>query len=195
MRSADIIRETAETNIRLKLVLDGSGRAELFSGLGFLDHMLTLLCQHALVDLTLTCRGDLQVDGHHTVEDIGICLGQALKQAAGDKAGIARYGQCLLPMDEALVSCALDLSGRAHLSFGLAIPAQTVGGFDTELVQEFFQALSREAGLCLHLNQLSGLNSHHIIEAAFKAFARALRQALAIDPALQGRVNSSKGSL
>lgn len=195
MRSADIIRETAETNIRLKLVLDGSGRAELFSGLGFLDHMLTLLCQHALVDLTLTCRGDLQVDGHHTVEDIGICLGQALKQALGDKRGITRCADVTLPMDEALVLCALDLSGRGGYYGALEIPARTLGRFDTELVDEFFAALCREAGLTLHLRQLAGRNSHHLIEAAFKAFARALRRAVAVDPALNDQVPSSKGSL
>lgn len=195
MRSAEITRETRETSIRLALRLDGSGQAEVASGAGFLDHMLQLLCQHALVDLRLCCQGDTEVDFHHSAEDIGICLGQALRQALGDKAGIARYGQCLLPMDEALILCALDLSGRGHLGYGLMIPAQQVGTFDTELVQEFFQALCREAGLCLHFQQLSGLNSHHIIEAAFKAFARALRQAIREDPALQGRVNSSKGSL
>lgn len=195
MSGARIARETRETSIELTLSLDGQGQAQVDSGVGFLDHMLQLLCQHALISLALRCRGDLQVDQHHTVEDIGICLGQALAQALGDKAGIARYGQCLLPMDEALVLCALDLSGRAYLGFDLSIPAQKVGDFDTELVAEFFQALCRAGGICLHLKQLSGLNSHHIIEAAFKAFARALRQAIAMDPALKGRVNSSKGSL
>lgn len=195
MRQAEIIRKTNETDIKLRLNLDGSGQSDISSGSGFLDHMLTLLAAHALVDIRLSCVGDSQVDLHHTVEDIGICLGQALRQALGDKRGLARYGQCLLPMDEALLMCAVDLSGRGGFYPAIDIPSPRVGSFDTELCQEFFLALCREGGLCLHIRQLSGSNSHHIIEGAFKAFARALRQAVAIDPALEGRLNSTKGSL
>jgi len=157
--------------------------------------MLDALGRHALVDLRVTCRGDTHVDDHHTVEDVGIVLGMALRQALGDKRGIARYGDCLLPMDEALVLAAVDLSGRAYLQYDLCIPTQKVGTFDTELVREFFLALTREGGITLHLRQLSGQNSHHIIEAAFKGCARALRQAIAQDPALAGRINSTKGAL
>ena len=195
MREGTIVRTTKETDIRLGLLLDGQGQYTGKSGCGFLDHMLDILCRHALVDLTLSCAGDVQVDDHHTVEDIGICLGQALRQALGDKAGIARYGQCLLPMDETLVLAALDLSGRAYLAWDMQIPSGKVGTFDTELVCEFFLALTREAGITLHLRQLTGQNSHHIIEAAFKGFARALRQAVAQDAALAGRINSTKGAL
>ncbi len=195
MREGTIVRTTKETDIRLGLLLDGQGQYTGKSGCGFLDHMLDILCRHALVDLTLSCAGDVQVDDHHTVEDIGICLGQALRQALGDKAGIARYGQCLLPMDETLVLAALDLSGRAYLAWDMQIPAAKVGTFDTELAREFFLALVREAGITLHIRQMAGFNSHHLVEAAFKGFARALRQAMETDPRLQGRVNSSKGAL
>ncbi|NLD33360.1 MAG: imidazoleglycerol-phosphate dehydratase HisB [Clostridiales bacterium] len=195
MRQATITRQTKETDIELTLNLDGSGACEVDTGCGFLDHMLDALGRHALVDLRVTCRGDTHVDDHHTVEDVGIVLGMALRQALGDKRGIARYGDCLLPMDEALVLAAVDLSGRAYLQYDLCIPTQKVGTFDTELVREFFLALTREGGITLHLRQLSGQNSHHIIEAAFKGCARALRQAIAQDPALAGRINSTKGAL
>jgi imidazoleglycerol-phosphate dehydratase len=195
MREGIIARKTKETDIRLSLRLDGHGQYTGQSGCGFLDHMLDILCRHALMDLALTCQGDRQVDDHHTVEDIGICLGQTLKQALGDKAGIARYGQCLLPMDETLVLAALDLSGRAYLAWDMQIPADKVGSFDTELAREFFLALVREGGITLHIRQMAGFNSHHLIEAAFKGFARALRQAMETDARLQGRINSSKGTL
>jgi len=195
MRQATITRQTKETDIELTLNLDGSGACEGDTGCGFLDHMLEALGRHALVDLRVTCQGDTRVDDHHTVEDVGIVLGMALRQALGDKRGITRYGDSLLPMDEALVLAAVDLSGRAYLQYDLAIPTQKVGTFDTELVREFFLALTREAGLTLHLRQLAGQNSHHIIEAAFKGFARALRQAVAQDAALAGRINSTKGAL
>ncbi|MBQ5406692.1 MAG: imidazoleglycerol-phosphate dehydratase HisB [Oscillospiraceae bacterium] len=195
MRSATIERKTAETDIALTLTLDGAGRSDLNSGVGFLDHMLTLLAAHGRFDLTLRCVGDTFVDDHHSVEDIGIALGMALRESLGDKRGICRYGQRLLPMDEALVLCALDLSGRSCLRYGLEIPTEKVGSFDTELVEEFFAALCREAGLTLHLRQLDGTNSHHIIEAAFKAFARALREAVSLDGALSNELPSTKGVL
>lgn len=195
MRQAQITRQTKETDIALTLALDGTGACEVDTGCGFLDHMLEALGRHALVDLRVTCQGDTRVDDHHTVEDVGIVLGMALRQALGDKRGITRYGDSLLPMDEALVLAAVDLSGRAYLQYDLDIPAQKVGTFDTELVREFFLALTREAGITLHLRQLAGQNSHHIIEAAFKGFARALRQAVAQDAALAGRINSTKDAL
>jgi len=195
MRQAHITRQTKETDIALMLALDGTGACEVDTGCGFLDHMLEALGRHALVDLRVTCQGDTRVDDHHTVEDVGIVLGMALRQALGDKRGITRYGDSLLPMDEALVLAAVDLSGRAYLQYDLDIPTQKVGTFDTELVREFFLALTREAGITLHLRQLAGQNSHHIIEAAFKGFARALRQAVAQDAALAGRINSTKGAL
>ena len=195
MRSATIERKTAETDIALTLTLDGAGRSDLNSGVGFLDHMLTLFAAHGRFDLTLRCVGDTFVDDHHSVEDIGIALCMALRESLGDKRGICRYGQRLLPMDEALVLCALDLSGRSCLRYGLEIPTEKVGSFDTELVEEFFAALCREAGLTLHLRQLDGTNSHHIIEAAFKAFARALREAVSLDGALSNELPSTKGVL
>ena len=195
MRSATIERKTAETDIALTLTLDGAGRSDLNSGVGFLDHMLTLLAAHGRFDLTLRCVGDTFVDDHHSVEDIGIALGMALEEALDEKRGVRRYGSMLLPMDEALVLCALDLSGRACLRYGLEIPTEKVGSFDTELVEEFFAALCREAGLTLHLRQLDGTNSHHIIEAAFKAFARALREAVSLDGALSNELPSTKGVL
>jgi imidazoleglycerol-phosphate dehydratase len=195
MRTATINRTTAETDISLQLNLDGRGLADVKTGVGFLDHMLTLLAVHGRFDLTVSCRGDTQVDDHHSVEDIGIALGQALRAALGEKRGVARYGSMLLPMDEALVLCAVDLSGRSCLRYGLEIPTEKVGSFDTELVEEFFLALTREAAITLHLRQLDGTNSHHIIEAAFKAAARALRAAAAIDPAAPDAVPSSKGVL
>ena len=195
MRTAEIYRKTAETEIALKLDLDGSGVSDIASGVGFLDHMLTLFAKHGRFDLTVRCKGDTWVDDHHSVEDIGIALGMALKEALAEKRGVRRYGSMLLPMDEALVLCALDLSGRACLRYGLEIPTEKVGAFDTELVEEFFLAVCREAGLTLHLKQLDGTNSHHIIEAAFKAFARALREAVSIDPAAADAVPSTKGVL
>ncbi|MGN1001590.1 MAG: imidazoleglycerol-phosphate dehydratase HisB [Oscillospiraceae bacterium] len=194
-RAYVIDRKTAETDIHLSLNLDGSGKSDIQTGVGFLDHMLTLLAKHGRFDLELTCRGDSQVDDHHSVEDTGIVLGQAFARALGDKRGIARYGSCLLPMDEALVLVAVDLSGRDTLRYGLSIPAQKVGSFDTELVEEFFLAFVRNAALTLHLRQLDGSNSHHIIEAAFKGFGRALAQAVAMDPKSAGEVPSTKGVL
>ncbi len=195
MRGASINRNTNETQIQLKLNLDGKGRAAIDSGVGFLDHMLTLLSFHGGIDLELRCNGDVRVDDHHSVEDIGIALGRAIAEALGEKKGIVRYGSFLLPMDEALVLCALDLSGRAHVNFDVQIPTQQVGTFDTELVKEFFWALARNLGLTLHFKMMAGENSHHIIEACFKGFGRALRQALAIDPDLEGRAASTKGTL
>lgn len=195
MRESNIRRETAETAVELTLNLDGAGAAEVDTGVGFLDHMLTLFTFHARFDLRVHCKGDSHVDDHHSVEDVGIALGRALREAVGDRRGIARYGQWLLPMDEALVLCALDLSGRAFLGFDMALPAQKVGTFDTELVKEFMLALTRESLLTLHVKRLSGENTHHIIEAAFKSLGRALRQAVSIDPALGGGAASSKGTL
>ena len=195
MRTASITRNTAETQISLRLSLDGRGVQEIDTGVGFLDHMLTIFAAHGHFDLAVTCKGDTNVDDHHSVEDVGIALGQALRQALGDKRGVRRYGSMLLPMDEALVLCAVDLSGRSCLRYGLEIPTEKVGTFDTELVEEFFLALCREAGLTLHLKQLDGTNSHHIIEAAFKAFGRALHDAASIDPAAADAVPSTKGVL
>lgn len=195
MRSASITRKTAETDISLTLNLDGSGQTDIATGVGFLDHMLTLFARHGRFDLAVTCTGDTYVDDHHSVEDIAIVLGEALAEALGDKAGITRYGSMILPMDEALVLCALDISGRATLRYSLEPPAQKVGTFDTELGEEFFMAFARSAGVTLHLRQLDGTNSHHILEAAFKGFGRALAQAVAIDPTLNGAIPSTKGVL
>ena len=194
-RTASVQRKTAETDINLSLNLDGTGKSEIQTGVGFLDHMLTLLAKHGRFDLEVFCHGDTQVDDHHSVEDIGIVLGQAFAHALGDKRGITRYGSCLLPMDEALVLAAVDLSGRDTLRYGLDIPTQKVGTFDTELVEEFFLAFVRNAGVTLHLRQLDGTNSHHIVEAAFKGFGRALAQAVAPDPKSAGEVPSTKGVL
>ena len=195
MRKAEIRRATAETDIRLSIDLDGAGVSQIETGCGFLDHMLTLFARHGRFDLTVSCQGDTHVDYHHTVEDIGIVLGQAVAQALGDKRGITRYGSMLLPMDETLVLCAVDLSGRAMLRYHLEIPAQKVGDFDTELGEEFFWGFVRAAALTLHLRQLDGTNSHHILEAAFKAFGRALRQAVSMDAAAADEIPSTKGSL
>lgn len=195
MRTATCNRKTAETDISLSLNLDGTGKSEIKSGVGFLDHMLTLFARHARMDLALTCAGDTNVDDHHSVEDIAIALGEALKSALGDKRGIVRYGSELLPMDEALVLCAIDLSGRNCLRYNTNIPSQKIGSFDTELVQEFFTALARTAGITLHIKQLDGENSHHIVEAMFKALGRALKQAVAIDPAFADEIPSTKGVL
>lgn len=195
MREATIERKTAETDIKLTLNLDGSGKSEIQSGIGFLDHMLTLFASHGRFDLKLSCKGDTNVDDHHSAEDIGICLGKAFADALGDKRGINRYGSFLLPMDEALIQVALDLSGRSCLCFGLSFPTEKIGSFDTELVEEFFEAFTRQGLMNLHILQLAGKNSHHIAEGAFKAVARALKEAVAIDPANGDAVPSTKGVL
>ena len=192
MRNSEVRRETAETSVVLSLELDGSGRAEISTGVGFLDHMLTLLALHGGFDLSVSCKGDLEVDAHHSVEDIGLCLGAALAQALGKKRGINRYGSILLPMDEALILCAVDLSGRPCLRYTADIPSQKVGDFDTELAREFFQAVVNTSLMSLHIRQLDGLNSHHIIEGMFKALGRALRQAVAVTG---GALPSTKGVL
>ena len=195
MRTANIQRNTAETSIKLTLTLDGSGNAKIASGCGFLDHMLTLFARHGRFDLSVTCSGDTQVDDHHTVEDIGICLGQAFAQALGDKRGIVRYGSITLPMDEALILSVVDISGRSYLAYDLELPTQKVGTFDTELTEEFWQAFVRTAALTLHIRQLAGKNSHHIIEGTFKSVARSLRQAVNIDSAFADDIPSTKGVL
>lgn len=195
MRTSDISRVTAETDIRLSLDLDGSGVSDVDTGVGFLDHMLTLLARHARFDLYVKAKGDVYVDDHHTVEDIGIVLGQAFSEAVGDKKGICRYGSCILPMDEALIMCAVDISGRDYLGYSLEIPTEKVGTFDTELNEEFWLGFTRNAGVTLHLQQLAGKNSHHIIEGAFKAAARALKQAVSIDAAYADEIPSTKGLL
>jgi imidazoleglycerol-phosphate dehydratase len=194
MRTASIHRKTKETDITLDLGLDGPGRTKIKTGVGFLDHMLDLVAAHGAVKLTVAARGDLHVDSHHTVEDVGICLGQAIKEALGDKAGIRRYGSAVVPMDEALVMAAVDLGGRPHLSYELEARRRRIGDFETELVEEFFRAVVNAAGMNLHLRQLAGRNTHHIIEAAFKAFARALREAVEADPRSRG-IPSTKGTL
>ena len=195
MRTAEIKRNTAETKITLSLNLDGQGQGSIDTGVGFLDHMLTLFVHHSGMDLSVHCQGDTQVDDHHSVEDIGICLGACLSQALGEKRGIMRYGSFLLPMDEALVLCSLDLSGRSFLGMPFGFPTEKIGTFDTELVQEFFLALTRTAGMTLHFQMMAGQNSHHIAEAMFKGFARALRQAASIDPDRADLIPSSKGAL
>lgn len=195
MRKSEMIRKTAETDIKLSLDLDGSGKSEISSGCGFLDHMLTLFAKHGRFDLTVDCKGDTEVDYHHSAEDIGICLGKAFSEALGDCAGIKRYGDIILPMDEALVMCALDICGRDTLVARLEIPSQKVGDFDTELVEEFLAAFVRSAKISLHVRQLEGRNSHHIIEAVFKALGRTLGEAVAIDPAREGEIPSTKGSI
>lgn len=195
MRSAEINRTTAETDIRLRLELDGTGIGHVDTGCGFLDHMLTLFARHGRFDLDVTCKGDINVDGHHTVEDTGICLGSAFLEALGDKRGIIRYGSMLLPMDESLILTAVDLSGRGMLYYDLQIPAQKVGTFDTELAEEFFIALARCGSMTIHIRQLAGSNSHHIIEGAFKSLARSLGSATAIDPKFSQEIPSTKGVL
>lgn len=195
MRNASIDRKTAETDIKLQLELDGTGKSAIDTGCGFLDHMLTLFAKHGKFDLIVTCKGDTQVDDHHTAEDIGIVLGQAFAQAVGDKKGICRYGNMILPMDEALILSAVDLSGRCYLGYQLQIPTQKVGTFDTELVEEFFYAFVRTSQATLHIRQMAGSNSHHIIEGAFKSVARSLRQAVSIDPACADEIPSTKGVL
>ncbi len=195
MRIANISRKTGETDITLSLCLDGKGESEIQTGCGFLDHMLTLFAKHGRFDLTVSCQGDTYVDYHHTVEDIGICLGKAFAEALGDKKGIVRYGDITLPMDETLILSAVDISGRGGCYYALNIPTQKVGDFDTELCQEFFIAFARDAGITLHLRQLAGCNSHHIIEGAFKAVARSMKAAVAIDGAFSNEVPSTKGIL
>jgi imidazoleglycerol-phosphate dehydratase len=195
MRKADLIRKTAETDISVHLNLDGTGAYDNHTGIGFFDHMLDQLARHSLIDITLHARGDLHIDDHHTVEDCGIALGQALARALGDKKGIRRYGSFLLAMDDALVRCALDLSARPYLVWNVPFPTQKIGTFDTELVREFFQALATHGGITLHVDLLHGLNSHHIAEAAFKSIARALREAVEADPRMAGVLPSTKGAL
>ena len=195
MREAEIIRRTAETDIRLKLKLDGTGASEIDTGCGFMDHMLTLFARHGRFDLQVKCVGDTHVDDHHSVEDIGICLGQAFAQALGDMGGICRYGSTILPMDEALLLTAVDISGRAHLSFDADTPSQKIGAFDTELVKEFWLGFVRKANVTLHIRKLAGENSHHIVEGMFKSAARPLRAACTVDPSLNGEIPSTKGVL
>jgi imidazoleglycerol-phosphate dehydratase len=195
MRNSEIKRKTAETDIELYLSLDGNGSSKIDTGCGFLDHMLTLFASHGSFELNVSCKGDVNVDYHHSVEDIGICLGQAFKEAVGDCKGIKRYGNMMLPMDDALILCALDVSGRDYLSYGLSIPTEKIGDFDSELIEEFFLGFVRHAGVTLHVKQLDGRNSHHIAEGAFKAFARALRAAVEIDEKRADVIPSTKGVL
>lgn len=195
MRKAEIARKTNETDIKLTLELDGAGKSEISTGCGFLDHMLTLFARHGRFDMSVSCKGDRYVDFHHTVEDIGIVLGDAFRKALGDMRGIVRYGSMILPMDEALIMTAVDISGRPHLSYGLEIPAQKVGEFDTELTEEFFLGFVRHAGMTLHIKQLAGTNSHHIIEGAFKSAARSLAAAVKIEEAYKNEIPSTKGVL
>ncbi|MDG1459091.1 MAG: imidazoleglycerol-phosphate dehydratase HisB [Pseudoprimorskyibacter sp.] len=195
MRRATLTRSTAETQITAAINLDGTGRYQMDTGIGFFNHMLDQLARHSLIDMDVSAKGDLHIDDHHTVEDCGIVLGQALTQALGDKRGIRRYGSCLLPMDDTLVRVALDLSARPYLAWNLALPTQKIGTFDTELVREFFQAFSTHGGITLHVDLLRGDNSHHIAEAAFKALARALREAVETDPRKTDAVPSTKGTL
>ena len=195
MRTAEINRKTNETDIKLRLNLDGTGKSEINTGCGFLDHMLTLFARHGGFDLAVSCKGDTNVDYHHTVEDIGIALGDAFKSSLGDMRGITRYGSFILPMDESLIMTAVDISGRSHLSYGLTIPAQKVGDFDTELTEEFYLGFVRHSAITLHIKQLSGTNSHHIIEGAFKSVARSLAAAVKIDESRRDEIPSTKGVL
>ncbi|WP_212523928.1 imidazoleglycerol-phosphate dehydratase HisB [Actibacterium sp. MT2.3-13A] len=195
MRQAQITRTTAETDITVSVNLDGTGVYDNQTGVGFFDHMLDQLARHSLIDMTIRAKGDYHIDDHHTVEDTGIALGQALAQALGDKKGIRRYGACLLPMDDALVRAALDLSARPYLVWNVELPTAKIGTFDTELVREFFQAFSTHGGITLHVDALHGINSHHIAEAAFKAVARALREAVETDPRKADAIPSTKGAL
>ena len=195
MRKAEITRTTNETEISVSVTLEGTGQHHMATGVGFFDHMLDQLSRHALIDIALTAKGDLHIDDHHTVEDCGIALGQALARALGDKRGIRRYGECSLPMDDAQVRCALDLSGRPFLVWNVPFPPPKIGTFDTELVREFFQALATHAGITLHVDLIHGINSHHIAEAVFKAVARSLRLAVEADPRMAGSIPSTKGAL
>lgn len=194
-RVATLDRKTKETDISIALDLDGSGRADISTGVGFFDHMLDAFCRHGSFDMNVRCAGDLHVDAHHSVEDVGIVLGKAFAQALGDKRGIARFSSCILPMDEALVLCAIDISGRGQAYWAMDIPIDAICTFDTQLAREFFVAFAANAGITLHLRQFSGENAHHLIEAAFKACGRALRHAVAIDPRLEGELPSTKGVL
>ena len=195
MRKAEVSRKTGETDIRVSLILEGTGASAIDTGVGFLDHMLTLLARHGRFDLEVSCKGDTQVDDHHSVEDIGIALGKAFDQALADRKGVVRYGSTILPMDESLILSAVDLSGRGLLVYDLQIPAEKVGTFDTELTEEFFRALAHNAGATLHIRQLAGGNSHHIIEGTFKSVARSLRAAVRLDPECAGEIPSTKGVL
>jgi len=195
MRTSSIERNTNETKINLTLNLDGKGTSEIDSGCGFLDHMLTLFAKHGRFDLTVTCKGDTEVDDHHTAEDIGICLGTAFAKAVGDCRGIKRYGSMMLPMDESLILCALDVSGRSYLAYDCLFSTEKIGTFDTELVKEFWLAFTRTAGITLHLRKLAGENSHHIAEAGFKAVGRALREAVTVETAYADEIPSTKGVL
>ena len=195
MRTASIQRDTRETQIRLSLNLDGTGKAEISTGCGFLDHMLELFARHGDFDLSVACRGDTQVDYHHSVEDVGICLGRAFQEALGDKRGIVRYGQFLLPMDETLVLCACDLSGRDYLGWALDLPAQKVGDFDTELAKEFWLGFVRCCPSSVHIRQMAGENTHHILEAVFKGMGRTLKEAVSLDPRHMDEIPSTKGVL
>jgi imidazoleglycerol-phosphate dehydratase len=195
MRTARITRRTTETDVSVEIGLDGSGGGDIATGVGFFDHMLDQLARHALIDLSVRAEGDRHIDDHHTVEDTGIAIGMALAQALGDKRGIRRYGACLLPMDDALVQAALDLSGRPYLCWDVTFSAGRIGGFDSELVREFFQALSVHGGVTLHVTRLAGINAHHVAEATFKAVARALREAVEVDPRRADAIPSTKGRL
>ena len=195
MRTSEISRKTAETDVYIKLNLDGKGECEVDTGIGFLDHMFVLFAKHGRFDLTVRCNGDIEVDGHHTTEDIGIALGQAFKEALGDKRGIKRYGSTILPMDEALILTAVDISGRPYLRYRMKIPAPMVGDFDTELLREFVIAFAFNAGITLHIRRLDGINSHHIIEGTFKSLARTLKKAVEIDEKAKDEIPSTKGVL
>jgi imidazoleglycerol-phosphate dehydratase len=195
MRQTTLTRTTAETDVTVEINLDGTGAYDNQTGVGFFDHMLDQLARHSLIDMTIRAKGDLHIDDHHTVEDVGITLGQALASALGDKRGIRRYGACLLPMDDAQVRTALDLSARPYLIWNVDIPTARIGTFDTELVREFFQAFSTHGGITLHVDMLHGMNSHHIVEATFKSVARALRDAIEVDPRKSGDIPSTKGAL
>ena len=195
MRNSEVTRKTSETDIKLSLNLDGTGKSAVDTGVGFLDHMLELFARHGKFDLDIICKGDIYVDGHHSVEDIGICLGTAFSEALGDARGISRFSDVTMPMDEALVLCAVDVSGRSHLSLKIELPDRAVGAMDTELFEEFLQAFVRKAGLTLHINMLEGKNAHHILEACFKALARALRAAVEIDGEFRNEIPSTKGIL
>ena len=195
MRTIQINRKSSETEIELSLNLDGSGTSNIDTGIGFLDHMFTLFARHGRFDLDIKCKGDIQVDDHHSTEDIGICLGLAFEEALGDMGGINRYANIILPMDESLILCAADISGRSYLGYDLSLPTEKVGSFDTELIEEFFLAFIRKSGITLHIKQLAGSNSHHIIEGTFKAFGRVMKTAVSIDPVLNGEIPSTKGVL
>ena len=195
MRVGEVTRNTAETDIKLKMNLDGTGKSDINTGVGFLDHMLELFAKHGKFDLEIKCKGDTHVDSHHSVEDIGICLGTAFSKALGEARGICRYSDVTLPMDEALVLCAIDISGRSHLSLDITLPERAVGTMDTELFEEFMQAFVRKAGLTVHIRMIEGKNAHHILEACFKSLARALRAAVKIDGEFSNEIPSTKGVL